>query len=455
MTDKKTRTGLDGLLNVISGFGTEKAKNPYSKLNGIDRIDRAELEDIYRCYWIAKAVDLRPWEMTREWRKFYCGSLSPTEIRKIEDYEFKINIQDNFKKALTWASLYGGCGLVIHVNGHGNMSEPLYPEKIKAGQLERLSVVDRWSLIEIKSVDYNPLSPNYRVAEHYHIAEDENKVPIHRSRIIFFRGREMPIRITRQLRGWGESDVQRWYSAIVNSETLVSAIVEAVHQSNIDVMSVEGLAELLSSEDGDKIAYERFEVQNLCRSLLNMTVIDAEDKFTRHPFQFAGLSQLHDSMLETLAAVTDIPVTKLLGYSAKGLNATGEGDRINFYDSIKSEQNNKLRHRLAVIDEILVRSAIGYMPDNLTFDFNPLERQSSTDKAKTNNDIADCLLKLKSLGADNKSLLKDAIEMGLLKNMTSEDVDKMNEMEQNKDENSDENSRDSNFDSSVNKKSNY
>lgn len=413
----------DGLQNLVSGLGSRKSRNPYSTLERDQRLDRIELENIYRHYWISKAVDIKPWDMTRQWRTFNCSDLSPKDIRAIEIEERRVDARNDIRTALVWASLYGGAGLIMHVDGHGSMEEPLDYSKVKKGQLARLSPADRWELIEQGPIDYNPLSETYGKADFYRIATDINNTPIHHSRIIFFYGRRMPIRVERQLKCWGESDVQRWYSAIVNNETLASAIIEGVHQANVDVVSVKGLAQLLASKDGDAKAMSRFLTMDMAKSMLNMSIIDSEDTFDRKSFPFSGLPDIYRAFLDVLAAATDIPITRLLGSSPGGMNATGDHDTRNYYDMIKSMQENNLAPKLNQLDEVLIRSALGFYNPEINYEFNSLWQMTPIEKATYGNQQANVLITLQNLGISPYALQRDAIELGLIKNLTTDDVD--------------------------------
>lgn len=414
----------DGLQNVVSGLGTAKARDPYSRLGRDNNLDRIELEDFYRHYWVSKAIDIKPWDMTREWRTFSADTVDPKAIKAIEEEERKVDAPGDFRTALKWASLYGGGGVVMHVNGQGDMDEPLDYTKVKKGQLNRLSPVDRWEMIEFQgTIDYNPLSPTYGTSEWYRIATDTTNRAIHRSRIIFFRGRKMPIRLERHLKGWGDSDVQAWYKAITNSETLAASIIEGVHQANVDVVAVEGLAQLLASKDGEDKVMNRFMTMDMCKSLLNMSIIDSKDTFTRNSFPFSGLPDIYRIFLEVLASATDIPITRLLGSSPAGLNSTGESDIRTYYDMVRSRQKNDLAPKLYQLDQVLVRSALGNYPVGLEYEFNSLWQMTEEEQANVDQTRATTLSTLSNLGVDQYSLMKDAIEHGLIKNMTIEDVE--------------------------------
>jgi DNA topoisomerase IB len=235
----------------------------------------------------------------------------------------------------------------------------------------------------------------------------------------------MPIRIERQLKVWGDSEIQRWYKAITNSETLAASIIEGVHQANVDVVAVEGLTQLLATKDGDQKAVNRFMLMDQCKSMLNMSIIDANDTFTRNSFPFSGLPDIYRIFLEVLSAATDIPITRLLGSSPGGLTATGESDTRNYYDMIKSMQINELDNKLYDIDQVLIRSALGTYPEGIEFEFNSLWQMTPEEEATLRQTNAITIATLQSIGVPEYVLMRDAVEMGLTQNLTIEDIDKM------------------------------
>jgi hypothetical protein len=75
---------------------------------------------------------------------------------------------------------------------------------------------------------------------------------------------------------------------------------------------------------------------------------------------------------DEICGAAEIPHTVLYGQSPAGLRSTGQFDTRQYYDSISTKQENDLRPQLDYLDQVLVRSAIGSMPDNFSFDFNSL-----------------------------------------------------------------------------------
>jgi hypothetical protein len=73
-----------------------------------------------------------------------------------------------------------------------------------------------------------------------------------------------------------------------------------------------------------------------------------------------------------MCGAAEIPHTVLYGQSPAGLRATGDYDTRQYYDSISTKQENDLRPQLDYLDQVLVRSALGFLPVEYSFDFESL-----------------------------------------------------------------------------------
>jgi hypothetical protein len=131
-----------------------------------------------------------------------------------------------------------------------------------------------------------------------------------------------------------------------------------------------------------------------------------------------------DQFFSLLAAASDIPATRLLGRSPQGLNATGESDITNYYDSVSGKQESDMMDSMLYIDEAMIRSLYGEYPEGLEWEFNPLWQMSEKEIADMNLARSNTLLNLRDLGVPDKALLKDVQESGLSNNLDDEMIDK-------------------------------
>ena len=113
-----------------------------------------------------------------------------------------------------------------------------------------------------------------------------------------------------------------------------------------------------------------------------MFLMDSEEEFETKTNTFAGLPDLIVKFSQILSAGADIPATRLLGNSATGLNANGDGELKNYYDSLRSKQIIEYSPLLEVFDEIMIRS-LGLNPeDDYAYKFNSLFQMSDSEKAE-------------------------------------------------------------------------
>ncbi|MCV5513127.1 DUF1073 domain-containing protein, partial [Escherichia coli] len=69
------------------------------------------------------------------------------------------------------------------------------------------------------------------------------------------------------------------------------------------------------------------------------------------------------------------------GQSPKGFS-TGDADLANYYDRVSSLQERRLRMPMRWILDIMHRSELGKpLPDDFTFEFNPLWQMSDVDRS--------------------------------------------------------------------------
>jgi len=110
--------------------------------------------------------------------------------------------------------------------------------------------------------------------------------------------------------------------------------------------------------------------------------LDKEDDYVNVSKSFAGLQEIDMGKLAKVAGAADIPLTRLLGKSSDGMNATGEGDLKNYYDNVDSYRNETIYDVYRQIDSA-VCAHLGIQPPDFTF--NSLFQMSDAQKAEIRN----------------------------------------------------------------------
>ena len=364
MTGKqRTTIAADGLQNVVTGLGgntSKRANNQwvYGMLNDYGSLDAA-----YQTNWIARAiVDVPARDMTREWRAIKCDG-----AEDIEALEQELCVTQHVEEAVAWARLFGGAGILM-LTGQ-DLTKPINMNRIKRGSLERLLVFDRWDLSAHTINTWDVLAPNYLQPEFYTIRGGSQQ--IHWSHVVRFYGERLPRRWMQHTQGWGDSTLRKCIDDVSDMVAAKDGIAELMQEANVDLIKREGLSDDLTT-DQDEAIMKRYQLFRMMKSNIQMALLDGDETYDRKTLNLSGVAPIIEQFITWISGAARMPVTKLFGTAAKGLNATGEGDLKNYYDDIRSQQKSSLSMSMRYLDQVLVRSALGNFPDSFDYVWNPL-----------------------------------------------------------------------------------
>lgn len=425
-TNKPLPVG-DGLENAVAGLGTSRDKMYYSQYGLPRHLDRQELENMYRSSWLAKRIiNTIADDMTREWRSVVFDAKDDKSQFAIEKAEKRLRIRAKVNEALRWSRLYGGAVIIIGIKNQP-LEQPLDVSRIRRGDLQWLQVIDRWRLgsTGIRTTDL--ASPNFGLPEKYVLAE--SSVQVHHTRVLRFGGQKLPYFAFMANAMWDDSELQHVLDSIMNTDTASKGIATMLFESNVDVIKSDGLGELLSTKDGETKLVKRFQTATLLKSFNRVLLLDGQESYDKKSNQFSNLDKIWIQFMVDVCGAADIPMTRLFGQSAAGLSATGDNDIRNYYDMISAKQEAELRDRLEYLDEILVRSELGVMPDDYRFDFNSLWQISDTEQANIEKTRAERdQIYLQSGVISEGVVARELKEDGTYVNLTDEDIELAEEL---------------------------
>ena len=267
------------------------------------------------------------------------------------------------------------------------MEEPLEVERVGLGDLEYVHVMTRHQLL-VPRIDLDPGSRTYGEPLAYQVAHDPN-VTIHPSRVIRFIPKQLPENLAAGQGGWGDSILQCILSAITDADASAGHFSALVQRSRTDTVTVPGLAEKATTAQGEADLVKRFQLLSAFQSQFNVRILagpnrqgDAGEEWEAFQASFAGIPEVQTMFWQAVAGAADLPMTRLVGMSPGGLNSTGDSDAQNYYQMISAGQEMSLRPRLEMLDEVLIRSALGNRPESIWFEFAPLTVDSETTKTE-------------------------------------------------------------------------
>src|SRR6185436_11607604 len=180
--------------------------------------------------------------------------------------------------------------------------------------------------------------------------------------------------------------VKAFWEAFSSSRSMVS-------EASIGVVKLRGLIAMLAGPNQDIIT-KRLSLMDQAKSLVRALVLEAGDgnsapeSFERVAMQFSGVPEMLDRFANLLSAVTGIPVTRLMGMAPAGLNATGDSDMRQWFDSVRSYQNRSIKPKLLRLFDLICR-AEGWTGENVTIEFNKLWQETPKEEADRRKTVAE------------------------------------------------------------------
>jgi phage-related protein (TIGR01555 family) len=134
----------------------------------------------------------------------------------------------------------------------------------------------------------------------------------------------------------------------------------------------------------------RMAVVDAARSVARALVIDAEgEDFQYVPRNAAGIDKLLEMTWLRLAAAARMPVTRLMGQSPSGMNATGASDLRFWYDTVRASQRHELKPRLERIVNLAAKNVEGVDPGVWEVNFPSLWQMSEKEEAEVKKIVAE------------------------------------------------------------------
>jgi phage-related protein (TIGR01555 family) len=373
---------VDRLTNIMSGKGTTADRRAWERYVFVP-IEPVEAESAYRTSWLVrKIVDVPALDMTRAWRDWQADK---DDIASLEAEEKRLQLKDKCKRALILSRLYGGGALLLGMNDGTDPSQPLNPAGVKEGGLSYIHVFSRWQL-SLGPMRLDPVDPWFGKPEYFQININpaQQQLQIHPSRIVEFIGQRCTEGswISANTPGswfWGDPIMQSVGQAVRNADLAQDGFAALIEEAKVDVLSIPGLTERASTPDYEQRLLSRLQGAAMGKSTWRALLIDSAEKWDQKQINWANMDKVLDSYLVIVAGAADIPMTRLLGQSPRGLQSTGDGEERDYQSMIAARQAEQLTPALDRIDEMLVPSALGATQPDIYYTMGPLQEMTEKD----------------------------------------------------------------------------
>lgn len=369
----------DSLRSLVSGLGTDRDKMYTTGYVGQCLTDQ-QLSDAYRFSWMpAKIVNIPAEDAVAEGRDWQA---SQDQIEKIEAEESRVGLWPKLLEAQIKARLWGGAAIFIGT-GDQNLEEPLDVGRIGNGGLRYLTVLSRREVVA-GELDTDPVSETFNKPKYYDVTGTTMMARIHPSRLAVFVGNPHidPLLSGAQNAGWGDSILDRVYSAVKNGDATAANIASLVFEANVDVFGIPDMMANLADPDYEQRLLNRFALSSTSKGINRALIRDIAEEYDRKQVSFNTLPDVLQKFLEVAAGAADIPLTRFLGTAPSGLGSNGDHSMKMYHKRIATQQKLVITPALYRLDECLIRSALGSRPAEIHYRWSPLDQLTEKEQAE-------------------------------------------------------------------------
>lgn len=385
---------VDGLQNVVAGLGTDRDKSALSVY--VDTIlDDRVLLSAYRNSWMArKIVDIPAFDACRRWRAWQAEA---DQIEAIEGEEKRLDLRRKVMQAKIAARLFGGAALLIGTRDR-DAALPLDPDRMGAGGIEYITLLQRRHL-SAGVIETDPASPYFDTPRSWRLSTAASSPEIHPSRLVMFYGNRVPDQTMAPAHfGWGEPILQGLLDTIRNLDATAANVAALVFEAKVDTIGIPDFMVNLGSPGYEEQILKRFRLAEIAKGINQTFIHDKEEELGQKQASFTALPDVLDRFMQLASGAADIPMTRLLGQSPAGMSATGDSDMRNYYDRVGAIQTLEIEPAMQLLDECLVRSALGCRPEEIHYNWHSLWQITDRERADIGKIQADTAKVLRETG---------------------------------------------------------
>lgn len=403
------RQVADSWSNVLSGLGSRRDKGNarFAVVCPSPFLDRATLAEAYRSMWLVRRViNAVPEDATR---RGYGEGNAPEDLPEFTRLNHARYAEGALLRACNLGRLMGGAGVYIgYANGGADTKLP-----VAAGaQVAFLEVFHRFELQAVESSRVQDTAdPRHGQPDLWQvIGQNRTGLTFHHTRMVKFPGQSRADdfeQTSAQDRDWWDSILQSLWEDLIRYGMFWQGVSHLMQISSVGVLKIKGLIAMLASKNVED-AEARIDLLNEALSLTRLMMLDADgnEEYSREAVSFSDVPALLQELQMATAGAVNMPVTKLFGRAPAGMNATGESDTTNWYDSVDTWRETVLKPRAETLMSACERRAVTITWPSL---WEPTEKeQAEVEQLRTNR-----AERLWSMGVASDAEIRQALFEGV------------------------------------------
>lgn len=323
-------------------------------------------------------------ECVRMWGKVTsAGDAAPDKLADIEAELRRIDLRALVRQAVIHDQAFGGAHVYFKLKGDQDFRDtPLVmgPHTVRQGMFEGVRIVEPYW---VTPNNYNSIDPTaadfYKPSSWWMLG-----IQVHATRLQTLISRPVADMLKPAYSFRGVSMTQLAAPYVDNWLRTRQSVSDTVKQ-----FSVSGIATDLESslQPGATTTLQaRAQLINAYRDNRNLLFLDkATEEFFQVNTPLSGLDALQAQAQEQMAAVSHIPLVKLLGITPTGLNASSDGEIRVFYDYVRGYQANVLQPLMANVLKVAQLSLFGAIDPDISWQWESMEELSALEDADRRN----------------------------------------------------------------------
>ena len=342
------------------------------------------------------------------------------KINKINEYLNAFQIKELFNKAAALCGYFGGCLIYVDTDDEDLLSA--LDEKSLNHSIKGYVLIEPINVYPGRYNSTNPLRADYFIPETWFVLGQE----VHASRLLYLAADEVNMLLKPAYNFFGIAPAQIAADSVSHFIKDREAASRLLHKYSLLVFKTD-MGSALYSGNPEEL-YSRVKVLADFRDNNSVIIIDKEDEdIVTVTTSLAGVTDVVRLSLELMPIMFRQPLTKFLGISPGGMNATGESDENNWNEYVLSQCEKIFRKPVKRLLELIQYDLFGEVDECIDFIFKV---QSSNDEVKeiNNNKIkADTYVQLTTAGIISPEEARKALAEDEKSGFNSIDIDNVPE----------------------------
>lgn len=302
----------------------------------------------------------------------------------IKKADVQYNINKNLIEFIQMGRIFGirVAMFIVESDDPEYYRNPFNPDGVMPGSYKGISQIDPYWITPQLSAESsgNPAAIDFYEPTWWII----DGKPVHRTHLVIFRTEEVADILKPSYIFGGVSIPQKICERVYAAEITANEAPKLAMTKRTDVINVD-LAQAAAMPGG---FVQRIQSWVFNRDNYGIKALGLDEDMKQFDTSLADLDAVIMTQYQLVAAASNVPVTKLLGTTPKGFNATGEYDESSYHEELESLQCHDLTALLDRHHLLLIRSEIApkynVEPFHTVINWKPVDAMTAEELATLN-----------------------------------------------------------------------